>query len=96
MQHAAARAGMPVAVSAHWLRRAHASHALDHGAPIHLVQATAGPRQCGHHGDGATHDWMVQELVAEVNYAASHQLAEPCFCRQAQGDELGATGKLGL
>jgi integrase/recombinase XerD len=39
---AAARAGLPPAVSAHWLRHAHASHALDHGAPIHLVQATLG------------------------------------------------------
>jgi integrase/recombinase XerD len=26
----------------HWLRHTHASHALDHGAPIHLVQATLG------------------------------------------------------
>jgi len=39
---AAARAGLPPAVSAHWLRHAHASHALDRGAPIHLVQATLG------------------------------------------------------
>lgn len=37
---AAARAGLPSALSAHWLRHAHASHALDRGAPIHLVQAT--------------------------------------------------------
>ncbi|MHB2205604.1 tyrosine-type recombinase/integrase [Methylobacterium sp. CM6257] len=39
---AAARAGLPPEVSAHWLRHAHASHALDRGAPIHLVQATLG------------------------------------------------------
>lgn len=39
---AAARAGLPVEVSAHWLRHAHASHSLDRGAPIHLVQATLG------------------------------------------------------
>jgi integrase/recombinase XerD len=31
-------------ISPHWLRHAHASHALDHGAPIHLVQATLGHR----------------------------------------------------
>ena len=37
---AAARAGLSPALSAHWLRHAHASHALDRGAPIHLVQAT--------------------------------------------------------
>jgi len=30
------------AVSPHWLRHAHASHALDRGARIHLVQATLG------------------------------------------------------
>ena len=42
VKRAAARAGLSPAVSAHWLRHAHASHALDHGAPIHLVQATLG------------------------------------------------------
>ena len=36
------RAGLPEAVSAHWLRHAHVSHALDHGAPAHLVQQTVG------------------------------------------------------
>jgi integrase/recombinase XerD len=39
---AARRAGLDGAVSAHWLRHAHASHALDRGAPLHLVQATLG------------------------------------------------------
>jgi integrase/recombinase XerD len=39
---AAERAGITGAVSPHWLRHAHASHALDRGAPIHLVQATLG------------------------------------------------------
>jgi len=39
---AAQRAGVELAVSPHWLRHAHASHALDRGAPIHLVQATLG------------------------------------------------------
>ncbi|MCJ2094472.1 tyrosine-type recombinase/integrase [Methylobacterium sp. J-072] len=42
VKSAAARAGLPVEVSAHWLRHAHASHSLDRGAPIHLVQATLG------------------------------------------------------
>jgi site-specific recombinase XerD len=37
---AAERAGIDPAMSAHWLRHAHASHALERGAPIHLVQAT--------------------------------------------------------
>jgi integrase/recombinase XerD len=35
-------AGIEASVSPHWLRHAHASHALDRGAPIHLVQATLG------------------------------------------------------
>ena len=39
---AAKRAGLPQKVSPHWLRHAHASHALDRSAPIHLVQATLG------------------------------------------------------
>jgi site-specific recombinase XerD len=39
---AAQRAGIAAGVSPHWLRHAHASHALDRGAPIHLVQATLG------------------------------------------------------
>jgi integrase len=39
---AAKRAGLDGDVSPHWLRHAHASHALDRGAPLHLVQATLG------------------------------------------------------
>jgi integrase/recombinase XerD len=42
VKQAAARAGIPTATSAHWLRHAHASHALDRGAPVSLVQATLG------------------------------------------------------
>ncbi len=38
----AARAGILKKVSPHWLRHAHASHALDRGAPLHLVQSTLG------------------------------------------------------
>ncbi len=39
---AAKKAGLEQKVSPHWLRHAHASHALDRSAPIHLVQATLG------------------------------------------------------
>ena len=39
---AAQRAGLEAKVSPHWLRHAHASHALDRGAPVHLVAATLG------------------------------------------------------
>ncbi len=40
VRKAAKRAGIEKSVSPHWMRHAHASHALDRGAPIHLVQAT--------------------------------------------------------
>jgi integrase/recombinase XerD len=42
VKQAAKRAGVTKAVSPHWFRHAHASHALDRGAPVHLVQATLG------------------------------------------------------
>lgn len=42
VKKATKRAGIPKDVSCHWFRHAHASHALDRGAAIHLVQATLG------------------------------------------------------
>jgi site-specific recombinase XerD len=42
VKQAAKRAGLPASVSAHWLRHAHVSHALDRGAPMHVVRATVG------------------------------------------------------
>ena len=39
---AAARAGIEASPSPHWFRHAHVSHALDRGAPAHLVQVTVG------------------------------------------------------
>lgn len=39
---AARRAGLEAKVSPHWLRHSHATHALERGAPIHLVAATLG------------------------------------------------------
>jgi integrase/recombinase XerD len=39
---AAARTGLPADVSPHWMRHAHASHALDRGAPISLVRESLG------------------------------------------------------
>jgi site-specific recombinase XerD len=41
-QVAAERADVAGKVSPHWMRHAHASHALDRGAPIHLVSHTLG------------------------------------------------------
>jgi integrase/recombinase XerD len=42
VKSAAKRAKLPTAVSTHYLRHAHVSHALDRGAPIHVVRATVG------------------------------------------------------
>ena len=44
VKDAARRAGLANApdVSPHWLRHAHASHAMDRGAKVHLVQSTLG------------------------------------------------------
>lgn len=39
---AARRAGLPTSVSTHWLRHAHVSHALNRGAPVHVVRVTVG------------------------------------------------------
>src|SRR5919201_6419515 len=42
VRKAAQHAGVEGKVSPHWLRHSHATHALERGAPIHLVQATLG------------------------------------------------------
>lgn len=42
VKKAAKLAGLPEDVSPHWLRHAHASHALDRGAPVSLVKETLG------------------------------------------------------
>ena len=42
VKDAAVRAGVNPRTTTHWLRHAHASHSLDGGAPVHLVQVTLG------------------------------------------------------
>jgi site-specific recombinase XerD len=42
VRQAARSAGISQNVSPHWLRHAHASHALDRGCPAHLLQQTLG------------------------------------------------------
>ena len=42
VKRAAERAGIPKAVTSHWLRHCHASHSLERDCPLHLVQATLG------------------------------------------------------
>ena len=39
---AARRAGLPDTVACHHLRHSHASHALDHGCPVHVLQVVLG------------------------------------------------------
>ena len=42
VKRTAARAGVNAAISPHWLRHAHGSHAIDKGASLPEVQATLG------------------------------------------------------
>jgi integrase/recombinase XerD len=42
VKQAAKKAGLPHAISTHWLRHANATIALEHGAPLNLVQRTLG------------------------------------------------------
>jgi site-specific recombinase XerD len=42
VKKAAKRAGLSPAISAHWLRHGHVSHALDAGVAVHVVRATVG------------------------------------------------------
>jgi integrase/recombinase XerD len=42
LKSAAKRADLPEGFSAHWLRHAHASHAIDRGAALPVIQATLG------------------------------------------------------
>jgi integrase/recombinase XerD len=42
VKRAAQRAGIPRNVSPHWMRHAHASHALDRGCPVHLLSECLG------------------------------------------------------
>jgi integrase/recombinase XerD len=42
VKSAARRSGLSAAPSPHWLRHAHASHALDRKCPVHVLQASLG------------------------------------------------------
>jgi integrase/recombinase XerD len=42
VKRSARRAGLSPSVSAHWLRHGHATHAMDNGAPLALIQHTLG------------------------------------------------------
>lgn len=42
VKNAVKEAGIKGAISPHWFRHAHATHAIQHGAPLHVVQQTLG------------------------------------------------------
>ena len=66
VRKAAKRAGIERAVSPHWMRHAHASHSLDRGAPIHLVQLCL-----GHSGIGTTGRYLhARPQDSSANYLA--------------------------
>jgi integrase/recombinase XerD len=58
VKRAATRAGIEAPVSPHWLRHAHASHAIDRGATLPEVQSTLG------HGNIATTSLYGRDSVA--------------------------------
>lgn len=65
------------AVSCHWLRHSHASHALDRGAPAHLVQATLGHASLATTGryaharptERSDQEWRVRQAEADEHEA---------------------------
>ena len=61
------RSGIGRKASPHWFRHAHASHALDAGAPPHLVQKHAGPREPSDHDEVRSRpSWRIVEQVPEA------------------------------
>lgn len=61
----AVRAGLSPSVSAHWLRHGHASHSVDRGAPLHLVQ-----RNLGHATLATTGRYLHRTHVGAGKYLA--------------------------
>ncbi len=78
---AAKRAGLEQKVSPHWLRHAHASHALDRSVPIHLVQATLGHASVFDHRSLPPRpaDRKLQLLPAGLELQAATTAALPSF-----------------
>ena len=64
VQQAARRARIRRKVSPHWFRHAHASHAMDRGAPIHVV-IYVHPFQ---DGNGRMHRCLIHHVLAERKF----------------------------
>jgi integrase/recombinase XerD len=92
---AAARAG--VEASPHWFRHAHASHALDHGAPVHLVAATLGHKSLAtttryaHARPGESSGAFLLELAELLGYQAQTQ--HSCHQPQRSGSDFAEVPK---
>jgi integrase/recombinase XerD len=78
LKRSAARAGINTKFSAHWLRHAHASHSIDRGSPLPVVQATLG------HGNVAVTSgyWGPFSIIGE---GGARKLASCCSQAAASG-----------
>jgi integrase/recombinase XerD len=73
VKRTARNAGISVAVSPHWLRHAHGSHAIDRGALLPEVQTTLG------HGNIATTSGYLQRPTQPTRRAACAWIRERSF-----------------
>jgi Phage integrase family len=64
VKRAAARAGLEAPISPHWLRHAHASHAIDRGSTLSEVQSTLG------HGNIATDERLLARAAWQLQWPA--------------------------
>ena len=60
LKRIAAKVGVNEKFSAHWLRHAHASHAIDHGAALPVVQSTLG------HGNISVTYWLSARAARQL------------------------------
>jgi integrase/recombinase XerD len=85
VRKASRRAGINLNVSPHWFRHAHASHALERGAPIHLVQATLGHSSVSTTGrslHARPTESSARFLMAQRIAGPEHTTAGCCFSSQ--------------
>jgi integrase/recombinase XerD len=61
VKRAVTRAGLNPKISAHWLRHAHARHAVEAGAPIHVVRDTL------RHSSIATTNWYLESFPDQTS-----------------------------